>query len=213
MTLYTDIAPQTGFALTGDAFIDSLYAPEDYFRSKWSTVSGGKTTISYSFAFLNGVASKFTGDYGEEPTAAQHFGVTTAQVAGIDQAFQCWADVANLSFTKVAETAAGVVGDIRIAYSSAVSSDFWGYTKIFSDGSDPSQGDIWIEPGIKDGTFKPFTYDFVAMMHEIGHALGLDHPFEGNIIPAGYDDARYTIMSYTSPQGDFYFKPGSSTVH
>ena len=205
MTLYTDIAPATGFDLTGDAFIDSLYAPEAYFRTKWDTVSGGKTAISYSFAFLNGVASKFTGDYGPEPTATQHFGVTNAQVAGIDLAFQRWANVANLSFTKVAETAAGVVGDIRIAFSSEVSSDFWGYTKIFSDGGDPGQGDIWIEPGIKDGTFEPLTYDFVAIMHEIGHALGLDHPFEGNIIPAGYDDMRYTIMSYTSPKNVFQF--------
>jgi serralysin len=42
-------------------------------------------------------------------------------------------------------------------------------------------------------------------MHEIGHALGLDHPFEGNIIPAGYDDVRYTIMSYTAPKGVFFF--------
>lgn len=205
MTLYTDIAPAAGFDLTGNAFIDSLYSPEDYFRTKWATTAGGKTTISYSFPFLDGVVSKFTAKYGPEPIAAQHFGVTTAQVEGIDKAFQKWADVANLSFTKVTETAAGVVGDIRIAFSSAVSDSYWGYTKIYSDGSDPSQGDIWIEKSIKDGTFQPGTYDFVAIMHEIGHALGLDHPFEGNIIPAGYDDMRYTIMSYTDPKGVFYF--------
>ena len=211
MTLYTDSAPQTRFAFTGDPFVDSLYSEQDYFRTKWSTVSGGKTAISYSFAFLNGVASKFTSDYGKEPTATQHFGVTNAQVPGIDLAFQRWADVANVSFTKVAETAVGVVGDVRIAFSSEVPSSFWGYTKIYSDGQDPSQGDIWIEPGIKDGTFQPYTYDFVAMMHEIGHALGLDHPFEGTkIIPAGYDDARYTIMSYTDPKGVFYFQPGAT---
>jgi len=211
MTLYTDSAPAVTYALSGDPFIDSLFFAEADFRTKWSTVAGGKTQVSFSFPFQSGVASKFTSNYGEEPTAAQHFGVTTAQAPGIALAFQRWADVANLQFTKVTETAAGVVGDIRIAYSSAVSSDFWGYTKFFSDGADPSQGDIWIEPGIKTGTFQPNTYDFVAMMHEIGHALGLDHPFEGNIIPDGYDDARYTIMSYTDPKGVFFFKPGSST--
>ncbi len=205
MPLFTDIAPAAGFDLTGNAFIDSLFSPEDYFRTKWAAVSGGKTAISYSFPFLNGVASRFTGDYGAEPTATQHFGVTTAQVPGIDLAFQRWADVANVSFTKVAETAGGAAGDIRIAFSSEVSSDFWGYTKIYGDGGDPGHGDIWIEPGIKDGTFQPLTYDFVAIMHEIGHALGLDHPFEGNIIPAGYDDMRYTIMSYTLPKNVFQF--------
>ncbi len=210
MTLFNQNAPAAGFDLTGNPFIDSLYSPEDYFRTKWATVLGGMTQVSYSFPFLNGLASRFTDSYGAEPSAAQHFGVTNAQIAGINLAFQRWADVANIRFTKVAETAAGVVGDIRIAFSSEVSSDFWGYTKIFSDGRDPSHGDIWIEPSIKDGTFQPFTYDFTAMMHEIGHALGLDHPFQGIIMPEGFDDARYTIMSYTSPKGDFFFKPGTS---
>ncbi len=205
MTQFSDIAPADGFDLTGDPFIDSLFAPEDFFRTKWASVSDGKTAVSYSFPFLNGVASRFTADYGGENTANQHFGVTNAQVPGIDLAFQRWADVANLKFTKVTETAGGVVGDIRIAFSSEVSSDFWGYAKIFSDGEDPSHGDIWIEPGIAPGTFQPFTYDFTAIMHEIGHALGLDHPFEGNIIPDGYDDMRFTIMAYNTPKNVFYF--------
>ncbi|WP_292930446.1 M10 family metallopeptidase C-terminal domain-containing protein [Novosphingobium sp. PASSN1] len=210
MTLFSESAPALGYDLSGDPFIDSLYSPQDYFRTKWATVADGKTQISYSFPFLNGLASKFTSDYGKEPTATEHFGVTTAQIPGIKLAFQRWADVANVKFTQVNETAAGVVGDIRIAFSSEVGSDFWGYTKIYSDGSDPSQGDIWIEPSVKNGTFNEYTYDFNAMMHEIGHALGLDHPFEGNIMPAGYDDGRYTIMSYTDPKGAYNFKPGQS---
>ena len=45
MTLYTDLAPTAGFDLTGDAFIDSLFSPQDYFRTKWAAVSDGKTQI------------------------------------------------------------------------------------------------------------------------------------------------------------------------
>lgn len=205
MPLFSDIAPSDRYDLTGDPIVDSLYFADDVFRSKWATLADGKTAISYSFPYLNGVASRFMADYGEEPAATQRFGVTNAQVPEIGLAFQRWADVANITFTKVTETASGMVGDIRIAFSSAVSSDFWGYAKIFSDGGDPGQGDIWIEPSIAAGTFKPFTYDFTAVMHEIGHALGLDHPFEGIIIPDGYDDMRFTIMSYTLPANVFQF--------
>lgn len=210
MTLYTSKGSVGSFALSGNAFIDSLFSPDAAFRTKWTGQAGGSTQISYSFVFLDGFASKFAPGYGSEPTATQHFGVTAAQIPGIDLAFQRWADVANVKFTKVTEDAAGNVGDIRIGFSSSVSPDFWGYTQWIGYGAGPAHGDIWIEPSIKSGTFQPFTYDFTAMMHEIGHALGLDHPFEGNIIPAGYDDARYTIMSYTQPKGNFYFPPGST---
>ncbi len=39
--------------------------------------------------------------------------------------------------------------------------------------------------------------------HEIGHALGLAHPFEGVTLPDAYENKGYTLMSYTAdPFGD-----------
>ena len=39
--------------------------------------------------------------------------------------------------------------------------------------------------------------------HEIGHALGLAHPFEGAVLPDRYEHKGYTLMSYTDdPFGD-----------
>ena len=36
------------------------------------------------------------------------------------------------------------------------------------------------------------------LLHEIGHALGFKHPFEGpNTLSSTYDDHAYTVMSYT----------------
>jgi len=35
------------------------------------------------------------------------------------------------------------------------------------------------------------------ILHELGHALGLDHPFEGVVLPTEYDNNHYTLMSYT----------------
>jgi hypothetical protein len=40
---------------------------------------------------------------------------------------------------------------------------------------------------------------YEVLLHEIGHALGLSHPFSGpNAVPAGADNKGLSIMSYTS---------------
>jgi len=205
MAQFDAASPVVEFSLTGNPFTDSLFDPQAYFRNQWSTVVNGKTSITYSFPWANGVASRFITDYGAEPNATATGAVTTAEASGIALAFQRWADVANITFAKVNETAQGQVGDIRIAFSSQVSGGFWGYTKIVSDGYNNTLGDIWIAPAHKGESFAEKEYNFTAIMHEIGHALGLDHPFEGNIIPSGYDNQRYTIMSYTDPDNVYYY--------
>ncbi|MEO1312528.1 MAG: M10 family metallopeptidase [Pseudomonadota bacterium] len=41
------------------------------------------------------------------------------------------------------------------------------------------------------------TTDFNLIIHELGHAMGLKHPFEDPMVPAGTDSNKYTVMSYT----------------
>jgi len=49
------------------------------------------------------------------------------------------------------------------------------------------------------GAFQSGGFEQGTILHEIGHAFGLKHPFEGNPILTGVEDgAHYTIMSYDS---------------
>ncbi|MCB1358648.1 MAG: M10 family metallopeptidase C-terminal domain-containing protein [Maritimibacter sp.] len=42
------------------------------------------------------------------------------------------------------------------------------------------------------------TREFNLILHELGHALGLEHPFEGTVLDPAYDSNHYTVMSYAS---------------
>lgn len=42
------------------------------------------------------------------------------------------------------------------------------------------------------------TYGYQVLLHETGHAMGLDHPFDGVEVPANEDNWDYTVMSYTA---------------
>jgi len=201
MSLYTDVSRVVRVALPTDVFLKGLLPSQAAFRVAWSTMDVvGTTQISYSFPWADGVASKFTGPYGRgENTAAVTGGVTGEQAAQIAKAFGTWSNIANITFTPVAETADGQVGDIRVAFSSAISAGYWGYSLAISDGLSNAHGDIWIDDGVIGQSFEAGTYNFMSMMHEIGHSLGLKHSFETPKIPIGFDNRRYTIMSYTDP--------------
>lgn len=37
---------------------------------------------------------------------------------------------------------------------------------------------------------------FILLLHEIGHAMGMDHPHEGILLDPALDDHSQTVMSY-----------------
>lgn len=41
-------------------------------------------------------------------------------------------------------------------------------------------------------------YGTNLILHELGHALGLVHPFTGTTLPSAYENNHYTVMSYTA---------------
>ena len=60
------------------------------------------------------------------------------------------------------------------------------------------------EFGTQNGTPTAGGYGYQTLLHELGHALGLKHPFEGDIrLAAAQDNTAYSVMSYTQSGGPY----------
>jgi hypothetical protein len=62
-----------------------------------------------------------------------------------------------------------------------------------------------VEFGAENANLAPGGYGYETLLHELGHMLGLKHPFDGlPVLPASQDNTAYTLMSYNSAGGPYY---------
>jgi Ca2+-binding RTX toxin-like protein len=179
---------------------------------KWGGVTGTGATLTYSFPWTSSGTATYSGpggvgDYSSlnEQEASSHYGLSPTQQAAARSALQSWANAANIVLSEVADTSSNV-GDIRLAWTSASNKmsdgkEPWGWAS-YPNSYYPSGGDVWISTlssGATDPAWSAGSYNLNSLIHELGHALGLKHPFEGSpVLPSGQDSEQYTVMSYTS---------------
>ncbi len=148
---------------------------------KWGAGLGQGVSLTYSFA------------------REQFRTLTNAEEACIEVAINNWTAIADITFREVSETGS-TIGDVRFAKTAQVSGmNAFAYTPS----SNANGGDIWLVDKVwNSGGFASGSYAAFTVLHELGHALGLRHAFEGSYpLPAAHDNLFNTIMSYTaSPQ-------------
>lgn len=168
---------------TGDSSVNALLGDE-----KWDV---GRLTYSFPSA-----ASRYGSFYGSGEASSGFGAFNTAQKAAAKAAIKLYASVADLKFSEISETSTRHA-DIRYARSS-MPKTAWAY---FPDDSD-SGGDVWVSRSSAYGSPKKGNYAFLTIVHETGHALGLDHPHEGYPpLSTSRDSLECTVMSYRSYRG------------
>ena len=198
-------SPTTTFELSGISTLDPLLSLG---HEKWSAHFSSTVELTYSFPWLGGATAYWQSPYSPnaEPDAAQLLALNAAQISAVTHALQAWADVAALSFRQVPEIA-GEVGDFRFAISSAVGSGTWGWCG-YPNSYWAAAADVWINPAIAaQSNWANGSYNYLSLIHEIGHGLGLKHPGNygdsgsseaGPYLPEALDFRNFTIMSYNS---------------
>lgn len=212
----TPVANAVG--LTGDPRVDGLLQ-----GSAW--MFSGPAVLTYSF----NTNFDYTAQGTPVPAPGGDWSSNAPLQAAMELVLARWAAVANLNFAYSAADSGGFAfassADMAIVLTgsdlqqtfTAVAVGFFpdpgyadatladsGYTRLQYP---RPEGDVLIDnhfsgfQSLQDGRFGLW-----ALMHEVGHALGLKHPFDdgGNGRPtftdgnaAQFDDERYTVMSYS----------------
>ncbi len=171
---------------TGSSGINALVK-----GASWSGGTGDAVAVRYSFSQATGTS---------DTSGAGLIGQVTmnaTQQSQAEYAMQMWANVANITFV---ETTGTTDINLRMADMSRVGSPA-GWAQGWTSGTQYTHADIVMDKGY-NVDMSPGTYQFMAMMHELGHALGLKHSgnyngaTSGNFLSGAEDSRDYTIMSY-----------------
>ncbi len=187
-------SPSLPSSLTGVAIVDSLISGTYWLGSNWTQF--GPTNLSYSFMAPN--TSYFVTNYSPDNEYNALYALTVAQQNAVTSALGEWSAVANINFTLTSDTLANV-GDLR----------FGGYRLMddktaawaYFPSNSPVAGDVWIGPQTNNANPGKGSFDYLTFVHEIGHALGLKHPFDTSatnrtLLTPALDDVHFTVMSY-----------------
>lgn len=188
-----------------------------------NSTAGIGSGVTIRYAFLDTPASYMPDNQGGFGSLSTMSPLTSIQKEEIRAALKSWSDVANITFQEIsgAEAGAKMITFSKFAFAES-QSNFSGYAYlpmfyvntngniVTSVTPDNAAGDVYFNANHYPAGEGPSIFD--TAVHEIGHALGLSHPFETSVqFPAEALNNGYTVMSYTDAKNMTWWRPEPDT--
>jgi hypothetical protein len=174
----------------------------DHGALRWNAGQAFGTAVTIQYSFMDKVPAATTTHEGVNPADSfQPF--SEAMRAVTREILQEISQAAGLKFVEVADGTPTALLQLGEHQMSGISGYAY-YPTLTATGLASGQaGDVWLNSANQNLAAGGYLRSAIA--HEIGHALGLDHPFSGTTaeqLPAQYDNTFYTVMSYNTVGAD-----------
>jgi len=185
-----------GVAYQADGVFPEKAAAATVVRDYTALISGATvhdltgTGAFYSFSFPTALPGEYAEDY-DSVGLSTFRALSDAEKAVAREAIAAFGAASGLTFFEVAPAE----GDIRFSVFDldVLTPDDEAAFAYYPTGTYdlPIASDVFVDRNYADSLH--------IMLHEIGHALGLKHPFDDDVtLASDLDNYRYTVMSYTS---------------
>ena len=171
-------------------FTGITYATDGDPNATWNGVAGLHAPVIVTYSFVE------TADIGPWQATSSYANngytsFTAAQRANFRDALAEYSKAAGIVFVE-ATSGQGMINAMDTS-----GSGWGGWANVaYSTETYTGHGELIVD---NSGAYDEGTYGFQTMLHELGHAMGLQHPWEGSVtLDPLVDDQWHTVMTYNN---------------
>ncbi|QGZ38602.1 matrixin [Pseudoduganella flava] len=195
------VSQATSTTLSGYNHIDALLGA----LPNWNYVTSTTNTLYYTFSTAANLET------GNTALLSAPQGFTSAQQAATRGAMNYVSQLTGIKFMETADATLAQVhfANANLSGSSTTGLDSSHYSYSYNSSNVVTKfvasSYVYLDNAEWAGmnaNLSTGTQGYETLLHEIGHMLGLKHPFDGTIhLPSAVDNTAYTLMSYTHAGG------------